>query len=154
MSIAFYGALLRQSFADAEIDGFWFVVVMVGILAFIALMAYNTASQRRRRRAPILTASSEGLSQKARDKNISISWGEMRAWAIVSAPNHLQARRTCVVSSEHATITWTEGNDAQLAGRGIQGDRRLAYQERAKQLHHLIEARTGLPLREITNQPL
>jgi hypothetical protein len=85
-------------------------------------------------------------------KPYTLPWEEVRAWAIMLSPNPLQSWRRYIVSSERATITWTERANAELAGRGIQGDRRQAYQERADQLHRLIAVRTGLPLREMTSQ--
>ena|ERR1051326_4234973 len=106
----------------------------------------------RHRRSPAIVADPKGLTRKTPEKatTISIPWDEIRAWAIMPARDPLHARRIYLVSSERATITWTERADAQLAGRGVQGDRRAAYQERADQLHRLIATRTGLPLHEVT----
>ncbi len=131
-----------------------FIVVVALIFVFGGPLAAELASSRRRRRAPIVIADARGLTQKTDQKTttISIPWDEVRAWAVMPSPNQPQTRRRYLVSSERATITWTERADAELAGRGIQGDRRLAYQERAEQLHRLIAARTGLPLRDMTSQ--
>jgi len=148
------GGLVWSTLAD-ELSGPWLAVAAGFILAYTAFMSYNAARQRRRRRIPIVIANSAGLTRKTgqKDTTITIPWDEIRAWAIKPSPDHTQTRRTYLVSSERATLTWTERSEAELAGRGIQGNRRLAYQERAEQLHSLIAVRTGLPLREMASQP-
>ncbi|HEU5370477.1 MAG TPA: hypothetical protein VFU69_18540, partial [Ktedonobacterales bacterium] len=131
-----------------------FIAVAALIFVLGCLLAASLASSRRRQRAPIVIADARGLTQKTDQKSttITIPWDEVRSWAIMPSPNQPQTRRRYLVSSERATITWTERADAELAGRGVQGDRRLAYQEHAEQLHRLIAARTGLPLRNMTSQ--
>jgi hypothetical protein len=49
-------------------------------------------------------------------------------------------------------IQWSEPTNAELAGRGITGDRCAAYRASAEALHARIVARTGLDLREITTR--
>lgn len=138
----------------SSLSSFWLAVVVAVMVALSALLAYGAAMQPRRSRVPVVIASPDGLTRKTENKEttITLPWGEMRAWAIKLSPDHTQSQRTYVVCSERATLTWTERADTELAGRGIQGGRRQAYQEQAEQLHSLIAARTGLPLREVTNR--
>jgi hypothetical protein len=131
-----------------------FIGVVVLIPLFGGLFAASFAWSRRRRSTPIVIADAKGLTQKTDQNPTTIPWDEVRAWAIMPSPNPLQSWRRYIVSSERVTITWTERPNAELAGRGIQGHRRRAYQERAEQLHRLIAVRTGLPLREMTSQRL
>jgi hypothetical protein len=56
---------------------------------------------------------------------------------------------TYVVFTDKQTLSWQEPLTAKLAGRAIQGERHAAYEAAAQQLHALIAARTGLPLRRI-----
>jgi hypothetical protein len=78
-----------------------------------------------------------------------IAWRDVRAWVVVhrGAGSHANSRYA-VLSDEHKLV-WIEPVRARLAGRAVQGDRREVYRARAVQLHAMIAARTGLPLREI-----
>ena len=137
-----------------SLNGFWVAVIVVVSVGIGVLFALSLALQRRSSRAPAVIAGPDGLTQKTDEKatTTTLPWDEIRAWAIMLSPNHTQTQRRYVVCSERATLAWTERPDSELAGRGIQGDRRQAYQEQAEQLHSLIAARTGLPLREVTNR--
>lgn len=103
---------------------------------------------------PQIVADASGLTKKTEVPRLTviIPWGEIRAWAIMPALDQPDPHQTYFVCSATAALHWDEPANAELAGRDIQGDRRLAYQEQGRQLHALIAARTGLPLREVSMQ--
>jgi hypothetical protein len=76
-------------------------------------------------------------------------WDAMRAWALVTFAPHAWRSTWYAVVSANETLIWQEPTAANLAGGDSQGDRGQGYRERATQLHALIAARTGLPLKVI-----
>ncbi len=151
LSLVFLGPTTLQAFSDF-ITGPWLTVAWIAILAFVVLLAFLVAGARRESRMPAVTADATGLTRKPGQdgKTLVLPWDEIRAWAIMRSPGQEHARYTYIVCSERATLTWVERTGAALGGRGIKGDRRLAYQERAEHLHSVIAARTGFPLRDVT----
>lgn len=149
--LLFGGMAILQSAPDL-ITGPWLLVVWAVILAFVILLAFLVAGVHRERRVPAIVADDAGLTRKPgqNGKILVLPWDEIRAWAIMRSPGQEHERYAYIVCSERATLTWGERTGAALGGRGIKGDRRLAYQERAEQLHSVIAARTGLPLRDVT----
>lgn len=106
---------------------------------------------RRRRAFPPVFADGFGISGKSRLQGqlATIPWQSITAWVVIPAPPGSRRPTRYIVFGEGQKIAWSEPADAQLAGRGVKGDRRQAYREQATRIHALIAARTGLPLREL-----
>jgi hypothetical protein len=108
----------------------------------------------RRRRAPIIVGDAEGLQRRVGNSatDVALPWQAIRAWVVVPPAAGSRRPPTYIVFADTKRLSWTEPEDAELGGRGVKGDRRAAYRERAAQLHAMIAARTALPLRELRVQ--
>lgn len=127
------------------------LLVLLIVSPLVVLMGCGFALMRRFQRRPEVVADPAGLTVRTGSSQTTkaIPWQEVRAWVVVSGQFGAKRPTTYIVFSDSQKLTWTEPEDAELGGRGVRGDRRAAYRERAEQLHAFIEARTGLPLREL-----
>ncbi len=134
------------------------LITIAIIVPFITTYSVLFALARRQMRLPSVTVSATGLKGSASgslyQKAQEIPWAEIRAWAIIpTAKTRGKRPTTYIVLADDKKITWVEPEHARLAGRGVQGDREAAFRERATELHALIVAKTGLPLRDASQAP-
>lgn len=121
------------------------------VCAMIVLSVGGAVTTYRNVTAPTVAASPAGLTLKP-SMGASprvIPWQDIKAWAVLLPAPAARAPVIYTVWSGAQTLEWREPPDAQLAGRGVHGDRREAYRATARQLRTLIAARTGRPLRAI-----
>jgi hypothetical protein len=124
-----------------------FAILMFALLApMLLLYAFGFAWAWRRRKMPAVTADERGLTVMT-SQTTRIRWRDIRAWGIMLG----EAGRptTYLVFSSDQTLRWVEPEGVELGGRGVQSSRREAFAQRAEQLHALIAARTGIPLRRL-----
>ena len=107
------------------------------------------ARLRQLQRFPVLIADANGMRfSNGRYNRVVLHWLDIEAWMIVPAKPGSATGDTYVVFTQTHYLYWKEPADAQLAGRKVRGDRVVAFRERAREMHELIAAQTGLPLRE------
>ena len=126
------------------------IIAVAFLVAFVGLAAVALTIQRRRSRRPVISVDGLGITGRAtgEQKLATIPWQSITAWVVVPPPAGTNKPVRYIVYGNGHKLTWAEPADAQLAGRGIRGDRREAYRALATRVHALIAARTGLPLRE------
>jgi hypothetical protein len=85
---------------------------------------------------------------------VVVAWAEVRAWGVIPPPpGTRRAARYIIFTDSYLRLMWQEPTEAMLAGRGVPGDRRAAYRQRAEELHALIVAKSGQPLRDLAAMP-
>jgi hypothetical protein len=147
-----------------EAMGDAYVPVLVGAALFLAGLGVVFAIARRADASQAVIADSFGIKGRvfataSQTKRRYVPWVDVRAWVVIPAePQGRRPMRYILFANGPATrempagttikVYWNEPYGAQLSGRRVKGDRHVAYRERAEQLHALIAARTGLPLRE------
>ncbi len=105
---------------------------------------------RRRGALPRVIVDGFGISGKSLLGQLStIPWQNITAWVVIRPPAGRHKLVRYIVYGDGQRLTWAEPENARLAGRGINSDRRQAYREQAARIHALIAVRTGLPLREL-----
>lgn len=117
------------------------------------LIGWMFAYTRRRQRLPGLVLNGDGIYQPSSDGSSNrlqiIPWWAFDAWAVIPVMPRQPDTVTYMLFSGSQRVAWTEPRDAQLAGRKVRGDRTQAFRDLAEEIHLLIAAKTGLPLREI-----
>jgi hypothetical protein len=139
---------INSLFAVGPIVG---VIAIAFCIALLGSVAVAFAIQRRTLLRPGISVDGFGIAsrQQGDKKPVAITWQSITAWVVVPAPPGSLRPTRYIVFGDGQKIAWAEPADAQLAGRGVKGDRRQAYRERAARIHALIAARTELPLREL-----
>ncbi len=156
-------ALATPTLGNALTDGavcvgFWLMGVVV--VAVLRAQAFRDA-------LPTVQANDKqlvirGYNEKALSR---ADWDDVRAWAYQRSTSHGvdmngadavaahgYGRHFVVETNEGKLLTWDEPAAAELDDPRLATPeaRRAAYRERARDLHTLIAARTGLPLRELS----
>lgn len=130
--------------------------LLIGTASFFVLISllfgWAFAYTRRRNRRPELLADDTGLTLRRGSNNrsgpSSITWANVRAWGVVPASPGSSRPAIYIIATDSYQLTWSEPPDARLPGRDVKGDRQAAYRERAEQIHALLVARTGQPLKD------
>jgi hypothetical protein len=140
--------VLESLFALGPVVGY---IALAFLIAFVEFAALMFTVQRRRNVLPAMSVDGFGVASKQRSDQhpVTIPWQSITAWVVIPAPPGSHRPTRYIAFGEGQKIAWAEPAGAQLAGRGVKGDRRQAYRERAAHIHALIAARTGLPLREL-----
>jgi hypothetical protein len=134
---------------DQSSQVIWLIIAGILVLT-TAIASVALARAQQRRRLPVLVTDDLGITRAgSRETAKTLPWSGIRAWAVLPPRLGDPSGPTYFLFTDATSLTWREPDDAQLAGRGIQGDRQRAYREHAAELHALIAARTGLPLREL-----
>ncbi|GEM_PF-810289 len=140
------------SLAKLEAGDTLSVIMAISIAAIMGFFAVLFALSRRASHVRGITATVGGLETVVgsgrSSHRVEIPWSAVRAWVVVPAVPGGKRPTTYMVFSDGSKLTWVEPEQARLAGRGISGDRQTAFRECAAELHALIAARTGLPLRD------
>ncbi len=124
-----------------------FLAFMLVLLAMMPPLVIRSA-----RAQQDIIADVTGLKRLSGEGSTAVPWEDIRAWGVVPPPpGSNKAARYLVMTEAGLRFTWREPANAQLGGRGVQGDRQAAYRQRADALHALIVARTGLPLHDLTD---
>lgn len=133
--------------------------VTIGAYAFIGVLClpigWAFAVTHRRLVMPIVlvdVSGIQGYSPLTRQET-KIPWSDVIGW--VAIPLTVDDDDTIwyvLFGADRLRIIWRVSASFQLAGGGVRGDRRVAFRERADELHALILARTGLPLHEFTDE--
>jgi hypothetical protein len=141
-------ALLARVFHTITLTRDEYLLSAAFIIPIVVMLALLAALIRQRRKMPLVIADDEGLISKVADARVPVAlrWRDIRAWMLVP-PADMSPDATFVVFGVDKRLTWTERNGAKLGGRASNGNRAGAYRERAEQLHAVIVARTGQPLR-------
>ncbi|HKD74618.1 MAG TPA: hypothetical protein VKB76_03955, partial [Ktedonobacterales bacterium] len=121
------------------------------ITLFIVTLGFMVGMIRQRRKLPMILADDEGIVSKMADAHVPIAlrWRDIRAWVLVPPTTGKSPTATYIIFGVDKRLTWTERAGARLGGRAGTSNRVSAYRVRAEQLHALIVARTGQPLRMI-----
>lgn len=154
LAIAILVPLLTTGRAEFTVQSigrdFLFCVFVAALATVIGVRL--TAVTYRDQTSPTVSAERKRLALlKFNERSrVSIPWPEIRAWALLTPePGETEPAGCVVWSADDLLMEWRERPDAALAGAGVQGDRRAAYRERARQMHALIAERTGLAPRVI-----
>lgn len=152
ISLWWNSSLISEFSIPKALSGDVALVAFFSICGLLVLVfGWLLAATRRQQSRPAVIADDAGLrvSSSSSAKQGVLPWAAIRAWVVVPPAAGSRRPPTYIVFSDAKRLSWTEPEDAKLGGRGVKGDRRAAYRERAAQLHAIIAARTGLPLREL-----
>jgi hypothetical protein len=120
------------------------IVLLIGI--YIELMRRTN----RVKAQPDVRADETGLTTWGyfRDQPLTLPWQRIAAWALIP-PTKPSGNIHYVVFGDGLQLTWVEPSYGPYGWSGVWSTSPSAYKKRAEQLHALIVARTGQPLREL-----
>jgi hypothetical protein len=135
-----------------EIIAIIFVILLVIlILALFGAVGFVFAYSQQRKRLPRLSIKDHGIVNTQRGSSSHepdvIYWNDIRAWVLLPTDERHPYDTFVIFYGEKGKLYWRVNSTMQLAGRKVQGDRQAIFQERLREAHTIITAKTGLPLR-------
>jgi hypothetical protein len=125
-----------------------FILALAGLVGSLGfLFAYS----QQRKRFPGLVINDDGIVNTQRENNKAASavfhWNNIRAWVLLPADDRQPYDTYVILHATFEKFFWRVSPTMQLAGRKVEGDRQAVFQERLREAHAVIAAKTGLPLR-------
>lgn len=132
-----------------------FIVVAVILLAAfdLTMLGFYVVlfrQQRRLRPTADVRAADDGLTTWGPylDQPITLPWSSITAWVVILPTKPSQPSRY-VVYGDGLRLTWVESSEAPYSWSDVNFSFPSMYRKQVAQLHALIAARTGQPLREL-----
>lgn len=134
-------------------SGYGIRIVLAGGAVIVLLIGIYIELMRRTNRVkaqPDVRADETGLTTWGyfRDQPLTLPWQRIAAWTLIP-PTKPSGNIHYVVFGDGLRLTWVEPSYGPYGWSGVWSTSLSAYKKRAEQLHALIVARTGQPLREL-----
>ncbi|HET8906573.1 MAG TPA: hypothetical protein VFN11_06375 [Ktedonobacterales bacterium] len=131
--------------------------IVVAVIVFVAfdltMLGFYVVlfrQQRRLRPTADVRADDDGLTTWGPylDQPITLRWSSITAWVVISPAKPSQPSRY-VVYGDGLRLTWVEPSEVPYSWSGVNFSSPSMYRKLVAQVHALIAARTGQPLREL-----